>query len=241
MTYTTSITTKAANAELSNPSTPSKKKTFLLKELEGRAKKLHFNLGDLQRRTVSIARDLGEVLVKLKGELKCGNWETYVKEELGIHYRQASNYMRIWRETKGFKTLEDYYRSEMISDLGIAEILKHFAKKKQSLQNEIEGSKQEKEDNRPIKLADGSSLDTRKLKLKSGVINEADLDEIFTSDSDMDAPRRASLQRVTAHLASVTNCTLGSREDIDAIIMAEQAAKEFLAAIQKKRLQIETA
>jgi|GEM_PF-2130361 len=212
--------------------------------VEDRVRGLHDEIISMGRKTLTLVRELGGILSDLKNQQPHGTWETYTFEHLKIHSRTASNYIRIWGETHDYAELDDYAKSENISDLSIVGLLKHFSdKKKPSASQDPYGilaqkASQAKSAKVPIHLADGSMLDTHKLGLDQGLIDEALLRKFFAAEVEttLDPPdvrRRAIVQRTTASLAAGLRGGIGRRTGLEAIEIAEAAIAKLLGIVQE--------
>lgn len=94
---------------------------------EARVKELHSELQALGDRALTLAMKAGKILCKIKNDGSHGNWESYVKNDLGIHPRTASNYMRLCSYED---EINKWMHKKSISDLGVRAALDYLAKKK---------------------------------------------------------------------------------------------------------------
>ncbi|MDA7880906.1 hypothetical protein N9A94_01205, partial [Akkermansiaceae bacterium] len=177
-------------------------------------------------------------------------WRAYLKDKLKIRARNATNYMRIWNKTKNFETLTDYFKSENIDHLGVGGLLRYFADKKQEKKKAEDAERKDilnedpevqRNTSDPIKLADGSPLDTRKLNLENGLIDQTSLAKRFTAIKSSDLPGTARVQRVTAHLVGGLNKAVGRKRGAEALDLAEAAAMDLLDLIQATKNNHKTA
>lgn len=208
---------------------------------ETRIKQLHAKIVSHARKATELARNAGEILTRLKENTKHGAWEEYLKSTLGILPRTASNYMRLWKETKEFDDFESYLKSENLSDLGVRGTLDHLAKTNKTTTSSAKAAiveeerKLKKKTVSQITLADGSLLDTRNLKSGSGLIGERELEDLLSTESATDPRHQAKVQRVSASLAMALKNALGSRMDSTALEVAEEAISSLLSWVQTKK------
>ncbi|MGJ8724463.1 MAG: hypothetical protein ACSHYB_07895 [Roseibacillus sp.] len=214
---------------------------------ENKARELSQTIGSMRSKTLHLARELGELLADLKESKPHGTWEDYTGEELKIHPRSASTYIRIWEETKNYPSLEAYAKSEDLSDLTIGGIQAHLAKKdakkkENGLKQIQQGRSQSRESaSSPLILADGSKTDARKLSLEDALVDVETISNHFSpdnpaKDSTRDPKLQAQVQRVTASLLAALSKSIGSRRDQEAYEVADMAIAELQTLLKNKDL-----
>lgn len=211
-----------------------------------RLKELHGKLTALAKKSFKLAREAGEILCRLKNQKNHGEWESYVEQEVGIHPRTASNYMRIWNETSDPQTLEKMLKSETISDLSVrgalAWIQKNVKKKrtpndKSDKVDKPEDKPSEQSDTQPggfLSLVDGSLISLKKIDWKEGLISRASLETSLSelsskAETPEDKKGTARAQRfVTEISASINRCSGKAKPE-----EATQTAQAALQAVMR--------
>ncbi|MDQ8192450.1 DUF3102 domain-containing protein [Roseibacillus persicicus] len=214
---------------------------------ENKARELNQTINSMAKKTVNLARDLGKLLAELKEAKPHGTWEDYTKNQLNIHPRSASTYIRIWEETKSYPSLEEYAKSEACTDLTIRGLQEHIAqkdgKKKADALKLIQQGKSKTSElaSSSLTLADGSKLDTRKLDLADGLIDVETISNHFspenpTQDSAREPGLHSRVQRVAASLLAALSQAIGNRRDREAFEVAELAISEVQFLLKNNEL-----
>lgn len=198
---------------------------------------------------------LGCLLADLKAELKTAKprrlWEHYVADFLGIHPRTASNYMRIWRKAADLDQIGENLKSEMISGLGIREMLDFLAETRKDLSHEVESSKnsQSSEENKtadsgkrhgdsPIQLADGSRMFLKHIHWSDGLIARKSLESwvmrvVPDAQGEGEQKLTARRQRAVIHIAAGINRACGTADSSSAAELVESAFEVILSMLRE--------
>lgn len=206
---------------------------------------------DLRRRSLAIAMELGCILAGLKAELKTAKpsrlWEPYVETCLGIHPRTASNYMRIWREARALDQIGNDLPSEIVSEMGIREMLDLLAETRKDVTNDTESSKSSRKDKNanlrrledtPIQLADGSGMDMKHIHWSDGLITRKSLESwVMRVDSDAQDKGEQKLttrrQRAVIYIAAGVNRACGTGDPSSAAKLVESSFEDILTMLQE--------
>jgi hypothetical protein len=190
---------------------------------ESEVRKLHTEWSGFQRTSLEVAIKTGGILAVLKADLRKitpkRNWESYVRNHLGIEPRTASNYMRIFHKSSNPDTINLLQKSETISEIGIRDALNILAELNKSASGEA-GSKNDtnrKSSNTgppPFRLADGSSIELKRLQWADGLISRRSLESwisrINQGDHDPNAQKiEARRQRAVVQIAAGINRACG--------------------------------
>lgn len=217
-----------------------------LKKKEKRARKLNQALWNHASKSLEVAIQLGEILVELKNryrqESSERNWETYVKEELHIEPRSASNYMRMFRNRHEILAA----KTETVSEMGVSGALKFLANsKKHSSANggqELEALPPESPEGHAgvtkpmLDLADGSKVCWEKIKWKDGLISKSTI-ENWISKSKADPAEKKSAarhQRAVICVAAEINRQSGAADHDDAKIVMQQTLQTMLEILESQ-------
>jgi len=206
-------------------------------EKEIRVKQPGAEMISLGKRALQIALELGDLLIELKLETKLGKWGVYVKDDLGITSRRASNYMDLARNRE---VLEALLRvtGEHLSDLGIREALDQLAKhRKSKAPNKDRRRPQIDASSADLKFADGSTCSFTKLKWKDGLVSKTALvNGLQTCCPEADDPKaKARTQRAVVLLSSAINSATGNASPDKAMPLVDRAyqiAKELMSHSQ---------
>lgn len=217
-------------------------------EQESLIRELHAEWLCIRRRSVQVAIKLGGILAELKAELKKSRtgtlWERYVSEHLGIDPRTASNYMRIHHEASTVNGMLGLINSEMVSEMGIREVLDYLANLKKA--NIVTPDEQATDNGSetdeviashkapgqpPILLLDGSQINLVKLKWKDGLVTRDAIQTWMSASADttdkLTIKNEARRQRFVIQIAAEINRACGRGDKATAKELVESSLDAF--------------
>ncbi len=224
---------------------------------ESKVRELHTEWLRLIRKSLSVAIQLGRILVELKAELKKAipkrPWEPYVRIHLGIHPRTASNYMRLSLNASTINGIGELLQSETISELGIREGLNLLTevKKASKITTDQEhpehpkhapsargsSAMSEADEQTTLPLVDGSRINMRTIHWSDGIIPRSKIESWLTEVSpEPDNPKKrrieARRQRAVIFIAAGINHACGNSEPTAASELVESSFEIIRAMLR---------